>query len=282
MSKLNRIVVLLSTYNGELYINEQIDSLLSQKVPLNHRLDIYIRDDGSSDNTSTLLKSYENEFDSINLLIDHQSLGAKKSFLKLLESVDSDFYLFCDQDDIWLENKVEESINAISGFTCPALFFSNLSLVNELGFDLGKDFWSAQGISTKFFINKENFLYNSLVTGCTVAFNDSLKKCFLEFIPHWDSIFYHDHILSIIAAKRGNIVYSNSCLIKYRQHQSNVVGSSSLISFSKLPIFLLYFKEYKSLFLVLKWFEISSFKFVFNKFKLFFYRSLIKLSEKFL
>ena len=110
-----QFAVLMSTYNGELFIKEQIDSILAQK---DVDITLYIRDDGSNDNTVKLIKEYIKKYDCIRFMNDNNNLRPGASFMKLLLSVlkkekKYDFYAFADQDDIWLENKVETLLNEI-------------------------------------------------------------------------------------------------------------------------------------------------------------------------
>ena len=102
-----RIAVLMSSYNGEQYIKEQIDSILNQKGKFN--IDIYVRDDGSFDNTIHILEDYQKK--GLIKFCGGENIGPAKSFLTLLALADGyDFYAFADQDDIWFENKIESAI----------------------------------------------------------------------------------------------------------------------------------------------------------------------------
>ncbi len=104
----SKISILLSTYNSELFLKEQIDSLLFQTVK---DWVLYIRDDGSTDDTIILIEDYCRDHDNIILIKDELSnLGTKNSFMKLLSNVDSEYYLFCDHDDVWLPLKIERTL----------------------------------------------------------------------------------------------------------------------------------------------------------------------------
>ena len=108
----NKVVILLSTYNGEKYLKEQLDSLLNQTYK---NIDIYIRDDGSKDETVNIIKKYQNEYDNIHLE-EGKNLGFIKSFFELLKNGDEnvDIYSYCDQDDIWEEDKIERAVKFIN------------------------------------------------------------------------------------------------------------------------------------------------------------------------
>lgn len=102
------IAILMSTYNGSLFIKEQIESILKQT---NKEWLLYIRDDGSTDDTRMILQEYTRKNPSkIHLLHDEfMNIGAGRSFMHLLEVVNADYYMFCDQDDVWMENKIERT-----------------------------------------------------------------------------------------------------------------------------------------------------------------------------
>lgn len=262
----NRIAVLLATYNGSAYLQEQLNSILSQFVDSFYTLNIYIRDDGSTDNTVILIQEMLSKYSNIYFMQDGLKLGARLSFAKLLSNVEADFYFLCDQDDIWHSDKVSISLESISYYSVPALFFTDLNLVDEKGNSLGFSFWQHQKIKTSFFSNPNNFIYNSLITGCSVVINKKLRDSFITLTIPWDDIFYHDQMLSILAAKIGSISFSTSCTIDYRQHSNNAVGSSKFSFIDKFRIGCLYISKIDSLRAVLKWYHISFFRFVFGKF----------------
>jgi glycosyltransferase involved in cell wall biosynthesis len=96
------IAILMATYNGEKYLGEQIDSLLAQT---NMDWQLYIHDDGSTDNTQAILQEYAQKHSNIHILEYESQRGAMKNFLSLLQRVEADYYMFCDQDDVWLKQK---------------------------------------------------------------------------------------------------------------------------------------------------------------------------------
>ena len=108
---MSKIAILLATYNGARFIREQIDSIKDQTYK---DWDLYVRDDGSTDNTVSIIQEYENMNPNIHLFEDEEKhIGAKNSFMKLLSAIDSDYYMFCDQDDIWLPTKIEHSVDLL-------------------------------------------------------------------------------------------------------------------------------------------------------------------------
>ncbi|HAS3639964.1 TPA: glycosyltransferase family 2 protein [Vibrio cholerae] len=266
MKDKREVAILLSTYNGECYLYEQICSILKQNIESNYVVKIYIRDDGSSDNTLLIINDLVSNHKNINLIHDGLKLGARLSFAKLLMDVNADYYFFCDQDDIWNDDKLYISLNnIINSDNIPTLFFTDLNLVDEHGNSLGMSFWQHQRINTCLFSNPNNFIYNSLVTGCTIAINKKLRDEFISLNIPWYDIFYHDQMLSILAAKIGSIKYSPSCTIDYRQHSNNVVGSNGFSFINKTKIAFFYASRIKSLHIILKFYNISIFRFIFCK-----------------
>ncbi len=102
------VAILLSTYNGQLYLKEQIDSLLDQTYK---NWCLFVRDDGSSDDTLQIISTYAKKCpERIVLLTDNRgNIKPAASFMQLLSMVDMDYYMFCDQDDIWLSTKIERT-----------------------------------------------------------------------------------------------------------------------------------------------------------------------------
>ncbi|EFE51494.1 glycosyltransferase, group 2 family protein [Providencia rettgeri DSM 1131] len=263
--KIKKIAILLATFNGERYLNSQVDSLLNQTIDSNFEIEIHIRDDGSTDNTIDIIKKYELQYNNIYFLDENDNLGAKLSFSRLLSVVEADFYFFCDQDDIWFTDKIENALLHLSYNAKPSLYFSDLNLVNDNGKDLGVSFWQHQGITPDLFSKSENFLYNSLVTGCTIGINRQLRDEFISLDLPWYDIFYHDQMLSILASKIGKIYFSPCCSIHYRQHTNNAVGSPKFSISKKLKIIYLYLKKLNSLKIILKWYNIPLSTFLKNK-----------------
>ena len=101
------IAILLSTYNGSKYLREQLNSIIDQTVK---DWILYVRDDGSTDETIDIIKEYVSLYPNINYIEDIQNLGSARSFMKLLSLVEADHYMFCDQDDVWLPTKIEVSL----------------------------------------------------------------------------------------------------------------------------------------------------------------------------
>jgi glycosyltransferase involved in cell wall biosynthesis len=219
---MNKVAILLSTFNGEKYLKDQIDSLFNQRYK---NSEVIVRDDLSSDNTLEIIKLYD-----IKLLKTKQNLGPKKSFIELLkyamENSSANYFMFCDQDDIWEKDKVEKTLDKIQKMELefgdiPLLVHTNLEVVDEKLFIINKSFMNFQKIDSS--KNKfNNLLMQNIITGCTVMINRKLaEKCL--YIP--DDSIMHDWWIGLIASKFGQIGYINETMIKYRQHTSNTIGA---------------------------------------------------------
>lgn len=216
----NRVLVLLSTYNGEKYVIEQLDSLEKQTVPVF----ILIRDDGSTDKTVEIVKNYSKNHNNIKL-IEGENVGYVESFNKLLldDEVNRYSYIaFCDQDDVWMEEKLSvalSNIKEVDDGRSPVMYCSNLMLVNEhlsnVGYMYKKELrW-----------NKYTALVQNIATGCTMVFNAAATDLYVKSICH--SMVSHDYTMFLICAYFGKVYYDSTPHILYRQHSENVLGGKS-------------------------------------------------------
>ncbi|VAY87973.1 Alpha-L-Rha alpha-1,3-L-rhamnosyltransferase [hydrothermal vent metagenome] len=218
-----KVTILLSTYNAQKYIKAQLDSLFNQTY---QDFKIITRDDNSKDNTIKILKSYDLE-----MIPSNKNIGAKASFSTLLEyatqNTSSDYFMFCDQDDIWKIDKIEKTLKKMqeleNKFSDIALLVhSNLEIVNQDLQKINKSFWQFEQINPA--INKLNrLLIQNTITGCTVMINKNLAQL---ATPVPDKAIMHDIWLGLVASEFGKIGFINKTLIKYRQHAQNTIGSS--------------------------------------------------------
>lgn len=206
------ISILLSTYNGEKYLAEQIDSLLKQSVEVN----IVARDDGSKDNTVNILKSYKD----VNLF-EGKNLGFALSFWELLKlAPKSDYYAFCDQDDVWDKDKIEKAIYVLSNYdnNIPLLYCCNVRLVDaNLNF---LEYSSDSQTSTSF----ASSLFSGISQGCTFVFNEKACELFKQYQGR--KIDYHDWLAFRIVSCFGKVIFDKIPHMSYRQHGNNCVGLS--------------------------------------------------------
>ena len=217
---MNKVAVLMSTYNGEKYIQEQLDSLMNQK---DVELKIYIRDDESKDNT---VKIIESNYDKLNIkLYKGKNVGPAKSFMELIKKCDKDFdyYAFCDQDDYWKEDKIISAINIMkkSGENnIPKVYYSNVDIV-----DKNLNFMN-KGLINEFNTTNTMYMIKNPCIGCTEIFNKALMEK-LKFSEN--NIIMHDWwILKSCVCLNGIICKDDNSYIKYRQHENNVVGGKKV------------------------------------------------------
>ncbi|KIM13286.1 MAG: hypothetical protein KU38_01105 [Sulfurovum sp. FS08-3] len=222
---LERVDILLSTYNGQKYIKEQLDSIFDQSYK-NFR--VIVRDDGSSDATLEIVKHYP-----VEILESHENLGAKMSFATLLEyalhSSNSKYFMFADQDDIWHSNKIEKSVEAMKKLQkdtpkpLPLLVHSDLRVVDEKLNVIDNSFWHYSRIHPQY--NQLNrLLMQNTVTGCTMLINRELANLSL---PISNRAIMHDWWIAMVASAFGKIAYIHESTIEYRQHRSNEIGANA-------------------------------------------------------
>lgn len=216
---MNNIDILMATYNGASYIRTQIQSLQAQTLT---DWKLYIHDDGSSDDTMSILKEMKAIDSRINIIEDgirfHES---GLNFMHLLKFSKAPFCIFCDQDDIWLENKLELMLRFIEAKdnTIPQAVYSNSYVYIPETSDIS-------GYATLCFPKKlkDVLFLNSGIQGCALMFNAALRDI-CKNAP--DIVAMHDHVLTVCAAALGELSYLNKRLMLYRRHQSTVTGPTA-------------------------------------------------------
>ncbi len=233
---LKSIAVLMSTYNGEKYIAEQLDSILNQKLE-NITLHVFIRDDGSTDSTPSILSDYCEKDKRITVIID-KNIGYIASFLKLLENMKEldekyQYYALSDQDDIWDSDKLQNAINCIQKLNSdkPILYQATTRVVDENGSFRRIDQTCSRPIT----------FYNTAIqtfsAGHTYVFNIGLLNQIPERVDA-SYLYGHDALLTNIAAIMGEVIFDNIPHNDYRQHSNNQIGTSQsgLLGWIKLRI----------------------------------------------
>lgn len=219
-----KIAILLATYNGEKYLKEQIDSIVHQTYK---DWTLYIHDDGSSDSTIRIIEDYQNRDNRIVLIRDEKKhLGPGLGFMSLLEDIDSDIYMFSDQDDVWLENKIEVSYNGYLNIknhsSLPVVVHSDVSVVDENLNILTHSYWKAINLDPDKINTFSHFCVCVYTNGNTMLFNRLAKDlCF----PLFDGPIMHDRYVSAKVLKANGVVSAiHKPLVLYRQHGTNVCG----------------------------------------------------------
>ena len=214
-----RVAILMSTYNGEKFLCEQMNSLLRQ---VEVSVEIFVRDDGSTDKTIGILNEYSRNNSNIYVNLA-PNIGVGNSFINLLYSVpdDFDYYAFSDQDDIWLNNKLIRAIELIKEMTIPTLYCSNQRLIDTSGKEFGMRFDEDPDLSS------EKILVHNKATGCTMVWNNALQKKIIMNRPSEQLLKnrIHDVWIAMVASVCGKIIYDKKGYILYRQHENNYVGA---------------------------------------------------------
>ena len=216
------IDILMATYNGEKYLEEQIDSILGQTYK---NIRLIISDDCSTDNTKNILKKYQ-EKENIEIYYQKENLGYVKNFEFLLQKVENEIYMLSDQDDVWMSNKVEDTLKKLEEDNAD-LVFTDLEIVDENLNTIDKSFNRKMDKFRKIekTLGKKSFeyLYNN-ITGCTIMSKKEWINKILP-IPKNSKYVIHDSWIGLIISLKGKISYLDKPTIKYRQHGDNQVGT---------------------------------------------------------
>lgn len=242
--------ILLATYNGERFLQDQLKSIVNQSYT---EWKLYISDDGSTDATNDIIKNFKNHYrDKIFVLKNTIPFkNAKDNFISLVYRTDGDLFLFCDQDDVWQENKLYNMINKYQSLPSdkkkqPVLMHSDLIVVDAELNIIAPSFMKFANISS-FFSFPELYLVQNNVTGCTMLINDVLRDLFVTCLDKCKSlqkdIIMHDWFFALIAAYFGEVYFVDTKDIFYRQHGSNVVGAKNARSIKLLIKSFFKFKE---------------------------------------
>jgi len=218
-----KIAILLTAYNGERYIKQQIESLLKQTFK---GFDLYIHDDCSTDGTFQIVEEFAAQYGNIYVSRSEENSGnASKAFFELIKKVQGyDYYFLCDQDDVWFEDKIEVSLEAIAD-NVPMLLHTDLT-VTDGGLNITaqsyRELMAADFCRTAL----NNLIVQNIATGCTCVYNEKLRQ--IIRVPEFCVM--HDWWLAIIASAFGRLWHTSRQTMYYRQHESNSVGASDVKS----------------------------------------------------
>lgn len=220
------IDILMATYNGERYLGQQIDSILAQS---HQDWQLLIRDDGSDDNTKNIIEDYAARYpDKIRLITDNEGhLGLCLNFAKLLEYADNEYIMFSDQDDVWLPNKIELTLETMKEAEKthpdkPLLVHTDLKVVDSDLKTIADSMWSYHRIFPDISNNLKDLMIRNVVTGCTAMINKKAKEISMP-IPEEARV--HDWWIAMNVAKQGKIVSVSTPTVLYRQHSANIIGT---------------------------------------------------------
>ena len=228
---MEKVTVLLSTYNGEKYLTEQLESLIAQQGV---EVELLVRDDCSQDTTTAILDAWQNK----GLLSWYKTanLGPGKSFMELLQTAKAgSYYAFCDQDDVWMPEKLRVTMDKMKEVELanpgkPVIIHTDMHVVDEDLNIVHDSFWRSSGLRPDILRTFPFLCICNSVNGCTIVMNDTARKLILEkYVEH--DVIIHDVISALTVAYHDGVIdYVNAPTVLYRQHSSNVVGA---ISYSK-------------------------------------------------
>lgn len=216
-----RIAIVLSTYNGERYLDDQLASLFRQRLPEGTDVTVFVRDDGSSDKTQLILSRYT---DSHFRLTKGDNVGVSSSFMSALCSVPLtyDFIALCDQDDVWHEDKLARAINVLSNFdhNIPRLYCSEYIFCDAELNPIGKSTLNKSGV------NFEKLLFENICSGNTMVMNRALHEAVRAFGS--EGVYCHDWWIALSASALGEIHYDRQFYsLDYRRIGSNASPTGS-------------------------------------------------------
>lgn len=207
-----KVIVLLSTYNGEKYLKEQIDSILNQSYP---NIEIYIRDDGSKDKTTEILKQYQAK--QIHVIVG-ENMGFVGSFFEVLKQApQADYYAFADQDDVWEKDKIRRAIEILEenqNEDIPIMYYSNYDFYDEnMNFVAHPQYRGRHSF--------ENSLTECVCAGMAMIVNNKLKEMIEDKVPKKDTCQGHDWWIYMLCSTFGEVIYDEYSAVKHRIHTSN-------------------------------------------------------------
>lgn len=224
-----RISILMAVYNGMKHLPEQLASL---KAQTHTNWVLYIQDDLSTDDTAEYLQAEAEKDTRIKILANSTKLGAMKNFMTLLAQVDAQYYMFCDQDDVWLPTKIEKSIACIKaaeaehGTDTPLIAHTDLTVVDANLQQIAPSFWEMSRIAPSLLTTFNEQAGHNLVTGCTMLFNSAARKVSLKYS---DETLMHDAWILLCTLKNGGKVTAlPEQTILYRQHGKNTLGAHDI------------------------------------------------------
>jgi glycosyltransferase involved in cell wall biosynthesis len=225
------IDILMATYNGASFLENQLLSLIGQTYS-DWRL--LVRDDGSSDETVEILRKY-GAMDQRVVIVedDAKRLGASGNFLNLLELSTANWIMFCDQDDVWLEDKIQTMVDAISETNAPCAVYCN-----------AYSYKNGDIVSDKVTLIhptnlRDTLFLNGGIQGCSIILNKELKN---KLFPLPEYVCMHDHLVTLGAITFGSLRYVDRSLMLYRQHNANVTGNYETRRFRRFLNFFMYGK----------------------------------------
>lgn len=223
-----KVSVALCTYNGSIFLEQQIDSILNQSIPVN---EIVVCDDVSSDDTIFILEKYSQNHPNLFFIhVNEVNLRSNKNFEKAISLCTGDYIFLSDQDDIWKSNKIEETLKVFKENKNAEGVFSDGELIDDNNALLFKDtslwdsvyFFESQMQKPidlfRLLILKSNFL-----TGATLCIKKEVKEFCFPF-KNTSTTLFHDEWFALLLSDRNTLFYSTEKLISYRIHSQQQIG----------------------------------------------------------
>lgn len=229
---MKEVTIMLATYNGEKYLEEQLESIINQTYK-NWKL--IISDDNSTDSTKQIIDKYISLYpNKIKSIINKDLHSAKGNFINLFSEVEkSDYYMFCDQDDVWVNTKIEKFVNRIEqeNELEPVLEYCDLKVVDKNLRTLNESFLK---YTNNYPPNEsfKKFILENHIPGCTMFFNNSLKEKIGKISKECRM---HDWWVSLVASAFGKIIFVDETLNLYRQHENNTIGANKSRKKKRIP-----------------------------------------------
>ena len=218
---MKKIIVLMSIYNGELYLEEQLQSIINQRFTDDGvEVEILVRDDGSKDGTVPILEKYKGKG-----LLDYytgDNMGYPKSFWHLLRHAgDADYYAFADCDDVWFEDKLSRAVERLSHEgNIPLLYCSDVVRVDKELHPL-KEYEIYKKSAVDF---PHIFIQDFVAQGCTCVFNHAARLCMADYDMEKYCVDGHDALAGSIVSLFGKVIYDEKPGMFYRVHGNNMTA----------------------------------------------------------
>ena len=210
------VVVLMSTYNGQTYLKEQLDCIFNQTF--SGEITVLIRDDGSTDDTETVALSYPQTQNRKIIFLKEHNVGPQRSFLELIRLAPQvQYYFFADQDDVWDVDKIEVAVDAMSQLDIPVSYCSNF---RHTHMDL--TIYEKQALTAEPNFSPLSIIFYNQIPGCVMGFNWELMVLMKQM--ELQDVMMHDSMALSLAAACGKVIYDPIPRISHRIHASNVVG----------------------------------------------------------
>lgn len=208
------VSIVLCTYNGEKYLEEQLNSIINQTYK---NLEIIISDDCSTDNTISILEKYKH-LNNFHIFLNKENLGFNKNFELAISRANGYYIALCDQDDAWDLNKIDILVSSIEE---ESLVYANSMLVDENLISLNKTLEDKLKVNFISSNSMLNFIFGNCVSAHAVLF----KKEIVDFLNFPRNIYFDQYIAMVCASKNG-VKYINKNLVLYRQHSNNTLAQN--------------------------------------------------------